>query len=428
MSGYFSDLPIEPPNPVLGLAAECLRDPSPHKINLTVGAYRGDNGLPFVLPSVQQAEVRIAQLPVYQHHEYLPQDGLPEFLDVARDFLFGPALAIAEQRVYSIQTVAGTGALRLGAEFLKLASDRLHCQCPTAAPSTATIAIPNVTWQNHPVIFNDAGLHVVPYRYLSASGVSFDFDAMLSDLQALSPGTILLLHACAHNPTGCDPSDEQWRAILQVVQARGLLPFFDNAYQGFVSGDPDIDAFAVRLFAAAHSSPASSSPSSTLSPLPMAVACSFSKNFGLYGERVGALHVVCPSAVEVPRVAAIVRALARPFWSTCSAHGARLVAVALREFRAQWVVDCQGMALRVQGVRQALVDKLEAKRVRGRWDHVVTQRGMFSYSGIDAESVDRLKTEFHIYLLRDGRMSISSLNSQNMDRFVEALLSVLGTN
>lgn len=256
------------------------------------------------------------------------------------------------------------------------------------------------------------------------SGVAIDFPAMLEDLQSFPAGTIVLLHACAHNPTGCDPSFAQWEEIFRVVKERSLFPFFDNAYQGFTTGDSERDAEAVRLFAERDGG------------LNMIVACSFSKNFGLYGERVGVLHVIFAESLgekeietERERCMAMLRAVSRTIYSTCPCQGARIVATILNdaELTAQWQSDCRAMADRLNRMRVLLKQKLEEKRVLGNWVHVTAQRGMFSFSGIKGDAVERLKRDYHIYFLKDGRISIAGLNENNIDRFAQACAEVIGT-
>jgi len=329
MSGFFGNVPLEPPNSILGLALECKRDPFPDKIDLTIGAYRDDSGKPAVLACVRDAEATLfTEKP---DHEYLSQDGLPEFNKAAQVLMFGQgSRVISESRVYTIQGISGTGSLRLACDFI------------AAHLPNRTVYIPEVTWPNHPTMLAAAHVPQATYRYLDAAGTSLNFAAMLADISSASEGSIVLMHNCAHNPTGVDPNENEWRQILAVVQQRNLLPFFDNAYQGFVSGCPTKDAFAVRLFAEAG--------------LEMIVACSFAKNFGLYGERVGALHFVCGSAGEVDKVASQLRALARVLYSTCPAYGARLVAAVLGhdESRAHWEEQCRAMAERLNGVRASL--------------------------------------------------------------------------
>jgi len=403
MSGFFTSVPLEPPNSILGLALECRKDPAADKIDLTIGAYRDDTGKPAVLECVRSAEALLfSQKP---DHEYLGQDGLPEFNKAAQILMFGQGSSVLSSgRVFTIQGISGTGSLRLACDFLA-----------THVPS-AKVFIPEVTWPNHPTMLAAAHVEQATYRYLDAAGTSLNFSAMLADITAAPEESIILLHNCAHNPTGVDPSEDEWRQILAVMKARNQLPFFDNAYQGFVTGCPTKDAFPVRLFAEAG--------------LEMIVACSFAKNFGLYGERVGALHFVCANTQEVEKVGSQLRALARVLYSTCPAYGARLVAAVLNndQSRGEWEAQCKAMADRLNSVRASLYQALVDLKVKGTWKHVIEQRGMFSYTGISAAVVARLKNEHHIYMLSNGRISLAGLNSSNTIRFAEKLALILGTN
>lgn len=398
----FTSIPVAPPNPVLGLSRECQLDPSPNKINLTVGAYKDENGKACVLPSVRAAEGI-----VYNEnagHEYLTQDGYAPFLKVAQELLFGEnSNIINEKKVYTIQSISGTGSLRLGAEFLK-----------TFYPNSK-IYMTNPTWGNHPTIFQYAGMKVDYYRYLDSSGSALDFDGMITDLKSCPMDSIILLQMCAHNPTGVDPSTEQWDQIADVCKERNLFPFFDNAYQGFVI-DPDTDAYSVRTFAKKGIS--------------MLAACSFSKNFGLYGERTGVLHAVVQNEDEIIGVGSQLRQMARPIYSTCPAFGARIVATILGDpvLKKQWLGECKAIADRMLGVRDQLYNELVAKNVKGKWEHVKIQNGMFSYTGLNEETVRRLKEVYHIYMLKSGRVNIAGLNDSNIHTFIDALLSILGTN
>ncbi len=403
MSSYFTDLQPEPPNAVLGLSQECLNDKFPNKINLTIGVYRTENGDNFVLPSVRSAEAAIFAQNL--DHEYLPQDGLSVFNDCTQRLLFGDdASVISNNKICTMQTVAGTGALRIGTEFLKRVSPQSIC------------AIPNITWQNHPNILNSLRVPTSKYRYLTEDGCNLDFDGMMSDLAILPAGSIVLLHSCAHNPSGCDPTNEQWCAILELMQEKRLFPFFDNAYQGFVSGNPDEDAYSIRLFAERG--------------FEMVVACSFSKNFGLYGERVGALHIVTSTSEYVPKIQSVLRSIARYLYSTCPTHGSRIVSYILSnpDLCSQWKNECNSMATRLNSIRRKLFAALTDRNVKGSWKHIIMQRGMFSLTGIPSSAVLQLKEIHHVYMLSDGRISLAGLNDSNIHRFVDALVNVLGTN
>ena len=400
---YFGNVPLEPPNSILGVALECKKDTFPQKVDLTIGAYRNEQGLPEVLPCVREAEALLHEQRV--DHEYLSQDGLPQFVSVSQALLFGEgARVLSEGRVYSIQGLSGTGSLKLATDFIAMHMPGAMCM------------IPSVTWQNHVSILQSSRVPQSTYRYLDHTGCALDFEGMLADIKSAPEGSVILLHNCAHNPTGVDPTEDQWKEILQACQKNKLLPFFDNAYQGFVTGSPAVDAFAVRLFADAG--------------MEMFVACSFAKNFGLYGERVGCLHVVTSRPELVTNVGSQLRALARSLYSTCPSYGARLVAIILStpSLKDAWEAQCRAMAERLSGVRSDLYDELMRCDVRGTWDHLKAQRGMFSYSGISAPVVARLKADYHIYMLSNGRISLAGLNKSNISYFVKALTDILGTN
>lgn len=299
MASVFEKVPLIPPNAILGLGKDCDLDPFPEKINLTIGAYRTEDGKPCTLPSVQEAQQYMATLP--PNHEYLMQDGNGVFVKCAQDLMFGADSAVMTNKlVQSIQSVAGTGGLRLAMDFL-------HTIFPDRQ-----LLVPDKTWPNHLVLMEAAGFAINTYKYLDSSGCGLDFPGMINSLMTCPEGSIILFHCCAHNPTGVDCDDDQWRQVLQVVQARQLFPLFDNAYQGFVSGDPEKDAFSVRLFADAG--------------VQFIAVCSFSKNFGLYGDRLGCVHVVTKSTDECARIGSNLRAMARALYSTCSITGAQIVA------------------------------------------------------------------------------------------------------
>jgi aspartate/tyrosine/aromatic aminotransferase len=399
----FDTIPTAPPNSILGLALECKKDTFPNKIDLTIGAYRDESGKPVVLPVVREAEKMIFD--AHTDHEYLAQDGLPEFNRGSQILMFGEdSSLIREGKVLTFQALSGTGSLRLGAELLgKFLSSK-------------TCYYPEVTWPNHPTILDECHISKGTYRYLDGTGCNLNFAGLIEDLLSFPDGSVVLFHNCAHNPTGVDPTDDQWREILRVCISKNFLPFFDNAYQGFVSGDVHVDAFAVRLFADAG--------------LPMIVACSFAKNFGLYGERAGALHIVCDRKESLENIASQLRVISRSIYSTCPSYGARIVATVLGNprMKADWEAQCKAMADRLNSVRKALFDALIRLNVKGTWNHVITQRGMFSYTGIPADVVARLKSDYHIYMLGNGRISLAGLNMSNVERFAEALLTIMGTN
>jgi aspartate aminotransferase len=386
-----------------GLAKECQKDTHPNKIDLTIGAYRDETGKPKVLDVVRDAEKVVYD--VNPGHEYLGQDGLPDFVSAAQKLMLDEdSPALKEGRVYSIQCISGTGSLRLAMEFImQNMKDR-------------AVYIPSTTWQNHPTMLKACGVAQGTYRYLDHTGCNLDFKGLMEDIGNCPPKSIVLLHACAHNPSGVDPTDDQWQEILRVMKERDLMPFFDNAYQGFVTGCPITDAYAVRSFAAAG--------------MEMIIACSFAKNFGLYGQRAGCLHFVMDDPSVVPAVGSQLRAISRALYSTCPAYGARLVSTILNDpaMAERWRAQCAEMATRLNTVRRSLYDALVAQKVKGTWEHVITQRGMFSYTGISPDVVEKLRTDYHIYMLKDGRISLAGLNTNNLAYFVNSLSACLGSN
>jgi aspartate aminotransferase, mitochondrial len=400
---HFQSVKLAPPNPILGLAKEAKADKSDKKIDCTLGAYRDENGKPVVLQSVRLAEEDIHKAKV--DHEYLSQDGLESFNLATQILLFGDGHTVVnEKRVHTCQSISGTGSLRLAMDFIK-----------SEFPDV-TVYIPSVTWGNHSALLEASGIKVGIYNYLDAAGTGLDFSSMLRDISACPEGSVILLHAIAHNPTGVDPTVEEWDTLRAVVKERKLLPLFDNAYQGFVSGDPHKDAYAVRSYAN--------------DGIEMIVACSFAKNFGLYGERTGCVQVVLSDPALVPNVASQLRSISRITYSTCPSFGARIVSTILNspELNAQWLRDTQMMADRIAEVREALYHRLIELNVKGNWDHVIKQRGMFSFTGIPKDCVDRLKAEFHIYMLGNGRISLAGLNQGNVNYFSECVKEVMGSN
>jgi aspartate/tyrosine/aromatic aminotransferase len=350
MSSFFRDVPLAPPNSILGVSLECKKDPFNGKIDLTIGAYRDNNGVPHVLECVREAEKQIFEEKL--DHEYLSQDGDQKFLEVSQKLMFGDdATVLRENRVYSIQGISGTGSLRLACDFIAACLKGRKCYYPS------------VTWPNHPTLLDSAGVPSATYRYLDNTGCALDFSGLIEDLSLCPEGSIILLHLCAHNPSGVDPTDEQWAEILRVVKERKLLPFFDNAYQGFVSGCPHKDSAPARAFADTG--------------LEMIITSSFAKNFGLYGERIGALHMVMATQEDVPKVASQLRVLSRALWSTCPLHGGRIVARILSNpaLKELWERECRGMAERLNSVRAKLHADLVRLNVKGTWNHVVAQRG-----------------------------------------------------
>ena len=326
----FNKVEMGPADPILGLTVAYKADTYEKKVNLGVGAYRDDNGKPYVLECVREAEKRIVDKKL--DHEYLGITGLPEFVKVAQELLFTAASPVlADKRVSTAQTVSGTGALRVAGDFIS----RFY---PFAGEKA--IYVPSPTWGNHIPIFKDAGLDVKPYAYYNPDNCGLNIEGLIADIKAMPEGSIIVLHACAHNPTGVDPTDDEWRRISAAVKEGNHFPFFDSAYQGFASGDPQHDAFAVRHFIEEGHS--------------MIITQSFAKNLGLYGERIGAIHIVCSDAAERERVESQLKILIRPMYSSPPVNGARLVAEVLGDpkLHAQWETEVKGLADRIIAMRE----------------------------------------------------------------------------
>ncbi|KAF2272925.1 uncharacterized protein EI97DRAFT_384643 [Westerdykella ornata] len=396
----WAKVPEGPPLP--GITEAYKADRNPEKINLGVGAYRDDRGKPYVLPSVKQAEKKLVEGDLDK--EYAAITGGPSFTKAALELAYGPDSApVKEGRVTITQSISGTGALRIGGAFL----ERFY-------PGDKTIYIPTPSWANHAAIFKDSGLKVEKYRYYNKDTIGLDFDGLISDLKSIPKGSIVLLHACAHNPTGVDPTQEQWKKIAEVVKEKEHLPFFDMAYQGFASGDTNKDAFALRHFI-----------QEGLRPL---LAQSFAKNMGLYGERVGAFSVVCESAEEKKRVESQIKILIRPLYSNPPIHGARIASEILNDLtlKKQWLDEVRGMANRIITMRALLKENLEKLGSKHDWSHITSQIGMFAYTGLKPEQMEVLAKEHSVYATKDGRISVAGITTGNVKRLAEAIYKVTG--
>ncbi|AMA46683.1 amino acid aminotransferase [Pseudomonas alabamensis] len=395
----FSAVELAPRDPILGLNEAFNADPRTDKVNLGVGVYCNEEGRIPLLRAVIEAETRRAA----QHASrgYLPIDGIATYDQAVQTLLFGAdSPLLRDGRVVTVQAVGGTGALKIGADFLK----RL-------APG-ATVAISDPSWENHRALFETAGFPVQNYRYYDAASHDVDRAGMLEDLQALPAGSIIVLHACCHNPTGVDLSLDDWKHVLEVIKAKGHVPFLDMAYQGFGDGIAE-DAFAVRLFAD--------------SGLQCFVSSSFSKSFSLYGERVGALSIVTDSRDEATRVLSQVKRVIRTTYSNPPTHGASIVAAVLNdpELRQMWETELAEMRGRIHGMRKQMVELLAQYGAKQDFSFVARQCGMFSYSGLTAEQVGRLKDEFGIYALSTGRICVAALNQNNIHVVTKAIVEVL---
>jgi aromatic-amino-acid transaminase len=390
---------MAPRDPILGVTETFNADPNPHKVNLGVGVYCDDNGKVPLLECVRRAERLLTDKG--GPHVYLPIDGIAAYDRAVRNLIFGAESEVVQAgRVITVQALGGTGSLKIGADFLQ-----------RFAPG-AQVWISDPSWENHRALFEGAGFTVNVYPYYQASTHGLDIDSMIAALQKLPAGAIVVLHACCHNPTGVDPNDEQWGRIIEVVRARALLPFLDIAYQGFGAGI-DADGAIVRRFAA--------------TPGPLFVASSFSKSFSLYGERVGALSIVAADRDEAARVLSQVKRVVRGNYSSPPTFGGQVVATALDtpELRSLWEKELGGMRERIRANRHTLVERLAVRAPKAKFDFMLRQSGMFSYSGLTAAQVARLRSEFAIYAIDTGRVCVAALNSRNIDYVADAIAKVL---
>ena len=395
----FAAIEMAPRDPILGITEAFNADQHPEKTNLGVGVYYDDNGKVPLLGCVQKAESLLMEK--LAPRTYLPIEGLAAYDKAVQELVFGAnSEVVTSKRAITAQAIGGTGALKLGADFLKRFSPN------------AQVYISDPSWENHRAVFESAGFVVNNYPYYDTTTKGVNFDGMLASLQSMPAGSIVLLHACCHNPTGADLTDQQWAQVIQVASERGLVPFLDMAYQGFGDGINE-DGKVVGMFAAAGG--------------PLFVSNSFSKSFSLYGERVGALSIVAANSEEAARLMSQLKRVIRTNYSNPPMHGGQVVAMALAtpELRKLWEEELAGMRVRIKAMRQALVDKLKAKAPQHNFDFVIQQRGMFSYSGLTKAQVERLKTEFSIYAVDTGRICVAALNSRNIDRVVDAIAKVL---
>nr|WP_197974403.1 amino acid aminotransferase [Stenotrophomonas sp. CFBP 13724] len=395
---FFANVELVPGDPILGLTEAYNADSRPTKVNLGVGIYYDESGRIPLLRAVKQIEQQLAT--EAKPRGYLPIDGLPAYTQATRELVFGKdSPLLAAGRVATTQTVGGSGALRVGAELLR-----------TLLPH-ATIAISNPSWENHRAVFGAAGFDVLEYSYFDAQTHGVDFPAMLADLQKLQPGTVVLLHACCHNPTGADLTVDQWKQVAEVLKEQQLFPFIDMAYQGFDKGIEQ-DGAAVRIIAEAGIDS-------------FVVANSYSKSFSLYGERVGALSIVAPNATEAKAVQSQIKRIIRTIYSSPSNHGAALVAGVLNspELRALWEAELTEMRERIHALRHGLVDRLAALGAP-EFAFINDQAGMFSYSGLSRVQVEKLRDEYGIYAVGTGRICVAALSQNNLDYVAQAVANV----
>ncbi len=395
----FSDLELAPRDPILGLTEQFNADTNPLKTNLGVGVYQDVTGKLPLLACVAAAEKQLAAAP--KPKGYLPIDGLAAYNSHVKELVFGAGSdIIADGRVVTVQALGGTGALKIGADLLRQVNP------------DAGVLISAPSWENHRALFTRAGFTVGEYRYYDADARGVDFDGMIADLRAAAPGTIVVLHACCHNPTGYDLTPDQWEQVIEVVNAQGLTAFLDMAYQGFSQGIEE-DGAVVRRFAETVAS--------------FLVSTSFSKSFSLYGERVGALSLVCADADEAKRVLSQVKIVIRTNYSNPPTHGALLVSTVLGdpELRDQWVAELGGMRERIKEMRAALVDGLATAGVAQDMGFITSQVGMFSYSGLTRDQMVRLREEFGVYGTDTGRICVAALNPANIAHVSESVAAVL---
>ncbi|HYT15104.1 MAG TPA: amino acid aminotransferase [Burkholderiales bacterium] len=391
---------MAPRDPILGLTEAFNLDRNPRKVNLGVGVYYDDDGQVPVLECVRRAERQILERPTPR--SYLPIDGLPAYDRAVRELVFGAdSSAHKEGLIVTVQALGGTGGLKVGADFLR-----------RIAP-TAEAWISDPSWENHRGLFENAGFTVRTYPYYDAKTHGLDFDGMIGAIRAMPAGSIVVLHACCHNPTGVDLGLDQWKTVIEEVRSRGLIPFLDIAYQGFGEG-LDADGAAVRSFVRAG--------------IPVLVSSSFSKSLSLYGERVGSLSVVVQSGDEAERVLSQLKRVVRTNYSNPPTYGGRVVATVLTtpELRSLWERELGHMRERIREMRRQLVEKLRARVPNADFSFVERQRGMFSYSGLSRAQVVRLREEFAVYMIESGRICVAALNTKNIDYVADCVARVIG--
>ncbi|HEV2611667.1 MAG TPA: amino acid aminotransferase [Noviherbaspirillum sp.] len=398
-ASLFTAIEMAPRDPILGITEGFNADKNPNKVNLGVGVYYDDNGKVPLLECVRKAEMQLMEKA--SPRTYLPIEGLAAYDKAVQELVFGAdSPVVQEKRAITVQALGGTGALKLGADFLKRFSPE------------SQVWISDPSWENHRALFESAGFTVNNYAYYDPTTRGVNFPGMLSALNSMPSGSIVVLHACCHNPTGADLTADQWTDVIKVVTERGLVPFLDMAYQGFGDGI-DADGKVVRRFADAGG--------------PLFVSNSFSKSFSLYGERVGALSIVAVSSEEAARVLSQLKRVVRTNYSNPPIHGGQVVATVLStpDLRKLWEEELAGMRVRIREMREALVLKLKEKAPSHNFDFVIQQRGMFSYSGLTKAQVEKLRTEHSIYAVDTGRICVAALNSRNVDTIAAAIASLL---
>jgi aspartate/tyrosine/aromatic aminotransferase len=388
-------------DPILGMSQRYQADTDERKVNVSIGAYRTDEGKPLVLNCVKKAEAIILEN-ASLNKEYLPQRGDVTYAELCQKMLFGDdSTLLANGLVATAQTLSGTGALRLGAEFVKRYGEG------------KSVYISTPTWGTHNSIMDQAGVPYKPYRYWNAEGRNLDLSGMLEDIQGAPDGSIIMLHAAAHNPTGVDPTKDQWDQIMAVCKAKGHICWFDSAYQGFATGCLEKDAYALRNFAN--------------NDLPLFVSQSFAKNFGLYGERVGTFSLTCGSSDAVKAVMSQMDIIIRNLYSNPPKHGANIVKTVLSDpaLYQEWRDELLAMSVRIQDMRAELYSELQRLETPGSWEHVTSQIGMFSFTGLTPEQAKQMVEKHHIYMLGNGRVSMAGVTSGNVKYIAQAIDDVV---
>jgi len=396
----FADCPTAPADAILKLAGMFKEDTFAKKVNLGIGAYRTAEGKTWILPSVAAAEQKVINDPAGDK-EYVPIDGKPEHKRPVQELIFSKN-EIESGRLVTVQALSGTGSLQVIGQFM---ANFLN---------VTKLYIPDPTWGNHPAIFKRSGIkNIEKYPYWHAGTRGLDFDGMIGMLEKAQAGEAVLLHSVAHNPTGVDPTEAQWNKIVEVCKTRKLIPLLDNAYQGYASGNLEKDGLAQRLFAA--------------SGLEYFIAQSFAKNFGLYGERIGYIHVNCMDKAVAAAVLSQIKIIVRQAYSSPPRHGAAIAYAVLStpELKNQWLSELTLMSNRIVDMRNALRKSIEAKGTPGQWNHVTDQIGMFTYTGLNPKQVERMVNEFHIYMTGDGRISVAGLNPGNVGYVAECIDAVV---
>lgn len=389
---FFENVEGAPPDSILGLSASFAADQKANKVNLGAGVYKTADLKPYILNVVKKAEALLLERETSK--DYLPIDGLLSYVQQTQNLVFGTS----EGDIYGAQTTGGTAALRLGGSFLQELGLR-------------TLYLSTPTWDNHTRIFRHAGLQVASYPYFNGKSEGIEFAHLLEALQKMEKRSIVLLQACCHNPTGVDPTLDQWREIFKKMEERELFPFFDFAYQGFAEG-LEQDASVLRLF--------------LQSKRECMIAVSHAKNFGLYAERCGALFVVCKNREAVERIGSRMRVIIRGLYSNPPCHGARIITTILEdpELKAEWRQELEGMRTRITQMRKSLVQRLEGRTSLATLNSLSLQKGMFSYTGLSENQVERLTAEYGIYLPKDGRINVAGLNEENLDYVTDAIIEV----